>query len=790
MNSPDPIKLSVTQLADFACRQGDLMPDAVAGPTAREGTQAHQKLQKYRKLTAGEPDWLKSEVAVKCQVQIGEHMINLGGRIDLVNARKPVLSEIKTTLVPSTQLPDSHRALQWAQLYLYGYIYCQGMENQPDALELELIHVNILDKTESCESRFVAIDEMNEHAQIAMRSYVRWYIDVRQWHQKMVSSTADLAFPFDKFRAGQRDMAAAIYRTIRDANNLMCEAPTGIGKTISSLYPAVKSMGEGSINQLVYLTAKVAGRQSAELAVQKLNTAGLETTLIQIRAKEQTCFCSNGRCERDTSGRCPMTLGFFDRLPQAREELLSLGIIDNIRLDEIAWEYQLCPFELVQQLLPWVHIVVADYNYVFDPLVRLPHFSTTANSTLLLIDEAHNLVDRSRSMYSAQLSRQQCMKAAHECRKSQALVAAKLDKLTRTLLDCGGNCDGDDRVETATSPSLARSVSAVLEQMIAASIGSAVLGEHSSALWKELCRYAAINELFSDQHRCITRSLRSGRVREVVVTLYCLDASAPLDKTHRQFRASVVFSATLRPGTFYRDTLGLKEDTAYMQLASPFDASKCLRCVVDWVDTRYRQRQQSLASLTSLIHECTAAKSGNYLVFLPSYAYLEQLSTLFSSTYPHRDTWVQTRDQTRQERQNLLDNLDIDGHRIGFAIQGGVFGEGIDYTDERLIGTVIVGTGLPAINTKTELIAEHYNQLGHDGYDFTYRFPGFTRVLQTAGRVIRGESDTGFVLLVDQRFKQAAYRQLFPADWHLEYPECQKELIAEIASFWDLVSRT
>ncbi|MFK7995868.1 MAG: ATP-dependent DNA helicase [Granulosicoccus sp.] len=784
------------------------MPDAVVGPSAREGMQAHKKLQKERQLSAGHPDWLQAEVKVSCQCLVQNTLINLGGRIDLVDTRKPLLSEIKTTLVPSSALPESHRSLQWAQLYLYGYLFCQQSDQlgcaktdgpllkpsgesfgQPSGepsgeLELELIHVNILDSTQSCETRNVTIGELADFAYTAMLCYVQWILKTQDWHQRMVSSTKNLAFPFEQFRQGQRDMAAAIYRASRDSTSLMCEAPTGIGKTISSLYPALKSMGESTIDQVVYLTAKVAGRQSAEQAIQKMNNNGLETTMIQIRAKEQTCFCSNGKCERDATGRCPMTLGFFDRLPQAREELLAHGIIDNVILDNVAWEYQLCPFELVQRLLPWVHVVVADYNYVFDPLVRLPHFSGGGRDTLLLIDEAHNLVDRSRSMYSAQLSRQHCMAAAHECRVLHPLLATELDRLSRSLLTTVDETADIPCVSREAPMSLARGVSAVLSRMGETADGRTVLGDHASTLWKELCRYSVINDLFSDGHRCITQTQRVGRRREVIVSLYCVDASNALSGTHRLFKSSVIFSATLRPGPFYRDTLGLDLDTAYMQLPSPFDAARCFRGVVDWVDTRFRHRQASMAKLVSLIYETTVLKPGNYLVFLPSYAYLEQLHELFEQTYPNRNTWVQTRDQTRQERQTLFENLDTQGHRVGFAIQGGVFGEGIDYIGDRLIGTIIVGTGLPAMDTHSELIEEHNKQLGHNGYDFTYRYPGFTRVLQTAGRVIRDESDKGFVLLVDVRFKQATYRQLFPDDWKVDYPANQDALVYSLNSFW------
>lgn len=377
------------------------------------------------------------------------------------------------------------------------------------------------------------------------------------------------------------------------------------------------------------------------------------------------------------------------------------------------------------------------------------------------------------------------MQAANENRRSHPLLARDLDSLSRLLLSVASHGVEETQVSIEASSRLARGTVNVLEKMSAVMAQHNVLSEITSELWRVLCRYAVISELYSDQHRFIVLCPRNGRVRQVTVTLYCLDASSALTSSYRLFRSVVLFSATLRPGAFYRDTLGFADTTQYLQLRSPFPPDRCYRAVVDWIDTRYRHRQSSMAELVELIYQSTGHKPGNYLVFFPSYVYLEQVHTLFCTTHPDRTTWVQSRGQGRQEQQRLLDELDTVGHRVGFAIQGGIFGEGIDYIGERLIGTLVVGTGLPAMNQQTELIAQHYRESGRDGYDFAYRYPGFTRVLQTAGRVIRHESDTGFVLLVDSRFRQSVYRQLFPADWQVDFPDGQITLIDTLKSFWE-----
>ncbi|MFK7890830.1 MAG: hypothetical protein AB8B63_08445, partial [Granulosicoccus sp.] len=429
-----PLKVSVTTLAGFACREGDLVTDGVAGPSSSQGIAAHKRVQKeLLESTTGDSP-VEVEVSLSCSCTIAGREIDLSGRLDWIDSSLPCLGEIKTTLVPPEHLPDSQKSLHWAQLYLYGYIFLQ--QNAEDvqhaeSLELCLLYINIRANETHRETRHVCVNELYNYAERALAVYLAWSEKVDQCAQAMQSSARELAFPFENYRQGQRDMAAAVFRACRDGQPLVCEAPTGIGKTISSLYPAIRSMGEGQLKQIVYLTAKVAGRLSASRALLQLQQAGLVVNALEIRAKQSSCFCANGRCERDADGRCPMSVGFYDRLPAARDELLSCRVAGAEIVEDIAWQHQLCPFELMQQMLPWVHVVIADYNYVFDPLVRLQHFSVVARRTVLLIDEAHNLVDRSRQMFSARLNSKPCMNLAAACRQSYPLIEDRLLKLAR-----------------------------------------------------------------------------------------------------------------------------------------------------------------------------------------------------------------------------------------------------------------------------------------------------------------------------------------------------------------------
>ena len=788
------IKLSVTQLAEFVCRAGDLLPEGTAGPTAKDGIRAHKRVQKSRKDTSTHNDCWISELTVSNTYVIEDCQFLLSGRIDLVNEAAQLLAEIKTTLVPADKVPTSKKTVQWAQLYFYGYLYWQQLDDMPERMHelvLELIHFNIRDNSEYSEIRRVSITELEQHALQSLASYALWMKQIQRLRGCLVETAGTLNFPFQSFRDGQRDMAAAVYRASRDATALLCEAPTGVGKTMSSLYPAIKSMamgaatgnndGNSDVWQIVYLTAKVAGRLSAEKAMLTMRDCGLDSTVLQLRAKDTACFCRNGRCELDEAGRCPMTLGFYDRLPAARNELIQLGVIDNVVLDEIAWAHQLCPYELSRQLLPWVHVVIADFNYVFDPLVRLAHFANTGKNTVVLIDEAHNLVERARSMYSATLTRDECMSAAKECKQNHTLLEREISKLSRKLLMVSKTCESGSHVSLEQPKGLAKAVVAVLEQfsVTMSQPSPELLGECTQKLWRDLLRYAVTSDLFSDKHRCIIKV-----TTQIEICLFCLDASDELASAYAQFKASVAFSATLRPTRFYRDALGFDEKVACQQLASPFAVENCVHCLVNWVDTRYRQRDASVLDLILLIKKSTELKVGNYLVFLPSYSYLEKVYQLYVATYPDCDTWSQTRKQSKFEQQGLLESMKQGGHRIGFAIAGGVFGEGIDYKGDLLIGAIIVGTGMPAKTDQTELIAEEHRRLGRDGFDMAYVYPAFTRVLQTAGRVIRDDDDKGFVLLVDSRFSESRYTRLFPDTWNLRRPKNLPDLVGCLTEFW------
>ena len=796
--SDRPRRVAVTTLADFACRSGDLDAATVAGPSAREGMVAHQRLQSAR---AGRTE---AEVRLSRRYRLDGEVLELSGRLDLLERGRRTLGEIKSTLVPLERVPPSRHALHRAQLMLYGWLFLGEPEAGHEPLRLELLYLN-LREAPAAEPAPVAweatAEALERHAVEALGRWLRWQRGVDRRRRALASSAASLPFPHERFRAGQRRMSVAVYRCLRDGGGLLCEAPTGTGKTMSSLYPSIKALGEGHRRRLLYLTAKVSGRRSALDALERLQAEGLSVSAVMLRSRRDACFCQRVddpdpdpgpdadpgrgyRCERDADGRCPMTLGFYDRLPAALEELVDGGVASGARIDEIAWQHQLCPHALSARLLPWVDVAVGDYNHVFDPLARLAGSDEPAPRTALLIDEAHNLPERARAMFSASLSRAECRRAARRVAPSHPLVAARIERVDAALLGAARGRPIGEGVLERSPPRLARCVGEAIEA-ISATFGLApALPEEGLTLLRALTRFAVIAERLGEEHRVLLDVRDEARRREVIVRLACLDAAAPLARQLRLFGANVAFSATLAPLGFYRDALGLAAETPVLSLPSPFEASRALHCIVPWIDTRYRHREGSLDALVALIRQVSDSRVGNHLVFLPSYAYLRRVHDAFSRLCPARETWCQSAGQDAESRERLLARLDTRGHRVGFAILGGVYGEGVDYAGERLVGVVVVGTGLPGMSLEQELMAGRYRELGLDGFDFTSRYPGFTRVRQSVGRLIRGEEDRGVVVLVDPRFGETFYRRLMPIHWQARWPAGAGELGRFLQRFW------
>lgn len=821
-------RASIKKFVHFACRRGDLVHTGPAGPTALEGQQAHKKLQQRRDKDE------QSEVKVTTSITENRLTLKLGGRVDLLKmpaspGEKPSVGEIKSCYAPPDKQPESTVDLHWAQLKVYGYcilsdlqkplidIATVGSTQKPDdpdwivdardqtsfnpataSINLRLIWINLHTNEVTIDSQDVSFAHLHQFVHEAAAKYLGWMHRITESRNHLTRTAKALPFPHSQFREGQRQMAASVYVTARERKTLLCEAPTGIGKTISALFPAIKAMGEKHIESIVYLTAKNSGREAANNCIHQLKSTGLVLTSVTITSKKTACHCSNGTCARNPDGRCPLTIGFFDRLPDAREELLDKGVVNPADVDAMAHKHALCPFELTLQMLPWVSVIICDYNYVFDPLVRLAHFSETAGQQLLLIDEAHNLAERARSMYSAQLIREDLKAAVRECAE-QPLMAKEFERVIRAMDRWTKKHSAAETANEAVPLTISKAVDICADSLIAITENNVALGEKTSDVAKELYRYRVIADLFGDHHRTITliptaekfaNNRYSGRskksaVKNVTVQLRCLNATQPIAHTFKQFRSATVFSATLRPQQFSRDSLGLPEDTYCVALESPFPSENQGTFLCNWIDTRYRARDRAIEPLVELAAQVYKSRRGNYQIFFPSYFFMEKVHAAFSSRFPDIPTIIQQRGADESARQQFLKSFDSSNAILGFSIIGGIYGEGIDYTGDKLIGAIVIGTGLPSLSLEQKLIEQDYSRQGLNGFDYASRFPGMTRVLQTAGRVIRSETDKGVVVLVDQRLTEPFYQTLFPSHWQVNHANNNETFKQGLNRFWE-----
>ena len=762
------LKLGVGELVDFCCRSGDLGGDNGPGVGALEGLQTHQRIQRrYR-------DRAEAEVAVSYPARAGGFEIELGGRIDLLFAseRPHRIEEIKTVYQWRPELEQDSR--HWAQLKCYGAAY--ALEHDLDTIDLSLNFVNLLSRDEHRRVLSFSRADLVDFVDALLEQYIRWYRLVEARRQSTRREAREMPFPFADFRAQQKKFAAEVYRVIRDGGRLLVEAPTGSGKTMSTLFPAVKAIGEDECEQIVYLSAKVSGQRQA---VATLELMQIDLSYLVIQAKARSCVCNDADDEIDADGRCLRCIGFFDRLPAAREALLQRRRLDVAEIQRTAAEFSLCPFELALQMLPWADVVICDFNYVFDPLVQLGYFKTDQRRKVLLVDELHNLVDRARGMYSANLQRRQIR---------QALAAGNSSEIDRALTSMQSSLDrvlrGQDEDETvdATVPGeIERACQRFGERLGFDIFTDKHVARETLDFSREVFRFAHIGQLFGRHHRSFGyRPLAQRRLK-----LTCLNAFEYLRDCYPLFHAVCGFSATLSPADYFIRALGLEQECKYLSLDSVFPPQNLAVRVGGYIDTRYREREAYIDPICDSIAACYRARPGNYLVFFSAYHFMQQVHARFIEGHTGIPTRLQQRDADERGQQEFLSGFFEASRQLGFAIMGGRFAEGIDYRGDALIGAIIVGVGLPQASREQQLIQQDFESVELDGFDYAFRFPGLIRVMQSAGRVIRDENDRGVLVLLDRRFRQPGYTRHLPDWWRMQSCTDAKSLEQSLTAFWN-----
>lgn len=776
------ISISVRSLVEFVLRAGSLTSGFAGRNRAADGTKGHRRLQKSR------PEDYEAEVPVSYRVEQDGLSIDITGRMDGLTRTgdTPLIEEIKTiTGEYDPARPDN--PVHWAQAKVYAAILTE-QEDIPQA-DIKLTYVR-LDPWEVHEDvRPFTRDELAVFFKDLLTRFIHWHRVYIDWTANRNATIGQLDFPFTEYRRGQRRLAVAAYRTIEQQCRLFAQAPTGIGKTISVLFPAIKALKEGHAEKIFYLTAKTIGRTVAEKALDDMRDGGLAIKSVTLTARDKICFNPHGltTCDPD---QCEFAIGYFDRINDAvTETFAGKHAMTRDCIEEQARQHKVCPFEFSLDLALWADVIICDYNYVFDPRAYLRRFFMDQSGRFIfLIDEAHNLVDRAREMFSASLSKKMFLDLRRHLKPHAPAIATRLNAVNSALLAYRKRCDedadgvwvGGDLLDDVLKP-IQKLIDAA-EEVLARNQPMPHRDELLECYFEALA-FLRIAELFDERYVVYAEKYR----KDVTLRLFCLDPSYLLHEGLRRSTASILFSATLTPLDYFREILGGEDDDPTLALESPFPESHFRLLVADHIGTSYRQRDKTYDDVAHAVASLVQGKTGNYLVFFPSYRYMQSVHEQMALLYPNLDVRMQTSGMTEIERESYLalfnsENTDV---LIGFAVMGGLFGEGIDLVGDRLLGAVVVGVGLPQVCLERELIRGYFSDRDVDGFAYAYMFPGMNRVLQAAGRVIRTPEDRGAVLLIDQRFGHSRYRRLFPTWWQSAQRVRKPEEIAEtVRAFW------
>ena len=773
------ITISVRNLVEFVLRSGDLdnrRTSQADRDAMQAGSRIHRKIQKQ--MGAG----YQAEVKLSCQIEEEGFIFRVEGRADgiLTEPSGVTIDEIKGVYRSLVHM-EGPEPVHLAQAMCYAYFYSKQVELP--SISVQVTYCNI--ETEEIR-RFReehSYEELEQWFSGLLHEYVKWARYLYHHGLRRDESIRELPFPYE-YREGQKELAVAVYRSIARGKNLYIQAPTGIGKTLSVVYPALKAVGEGLGEKIFYLTAKTITRTVAEETFSILRERGLYFTSVTVTAKEKLCVLEKPDCNPDA---CPRAKGHFDRVNDAVYEIIhrEREITREVIL-RYAGEYQVCPFEFCLDITNWCDGVICDYNYVFDPNVRLKrYFADGAKGNhLFLIDEAHNLVSRAREMYSAALIKEDVLAAKRLIKDRNRKLTRAMDRVNKLLLEMKRECDGYGLLESvAPLAQVLAGMQGELEEFLEE---NPVFEDRESLLefYFQVRDFLMVYELTDERYRMYSELREDGTF---MVRLFCVNPAGNLSACLEQGRSAVFFSATLLPVNYYKELFTGNTEEYAVYANSPFDRKNRLLLVASDVSSKYTRRtRREYERVAEYIRRIAGGRAGNYMVFLPSYQYLERIREVFEELGTGFDWAVQKSRMNEREREEFLEQFETERKRpfVALCVMGGVFSEGIDLKEERLIGAIIVGTGLPQVNTEQEILKQYFDGTGKRGFDFAYQYPGMNKVLQAAGRVIRTAQDRGVIALLDERFLYEGCRSLFPREWADFQVVNLGSVEGEVGRFW------
>lgn len=819
------LHISVRNLVEFIFREGDI--DNRAGRLAQaeammEGSRIHRKIQ--QSMGAG----YKAEVPLALCVEAEDYVLEIEGRADGIwymtaetleairkeeGAYRQLSLELDETKKPQNAPEELCGDLYYideikgvyrdvgrmkeplyvhkAQAMCYAYIY--ALQNRQERMGVQMTYCNLDSEMQRHFREEFTFDELAAWFGELIAAYRRWTDFQVRWRRRRQASIAELAFPYP-YREGQKELMADVYRTIRREKTLFLQAPTGVGKTLATIFPAVKAMGEGLAENIFYLTAKTVTASVAKEAFALLKEQGYVAKTIRLTAKEKLCVCDEMDCN---PLHCPYARGHYDRVNDAVYELLQRS--DLFTREEIlaqAHAYNVCPFEMSLDVSSWVDHIVCDYNYAFDPNVYLKRFfqEGVRGSYIFLVDEAHNLVDRSREMYSAALVKEDVLAVKRVMKRHHKGIERTLDKCNRELLNYKRECGEGEDAGLAVRYRVYDNIGVLMFHLMRA---RSQLEEFLETprdfpekktvmdFYFDLRNFMEIYDLV-DEHYVIYSQLREDK--SFAIRLFCVDPSANLQKCIDRARSTIFFSATLLPVNYYKRLLSTRTDNYAVYARSAFSEEQRLLLFGTGVSTKYTRRgRREYEKIARYILAAVSGRQGNYMAFFPSYKLMQEVAEAFESERPDGlEVMMQRTGMKEQEREEFLAVFERERTHtlVAFCVLGGIFSEGIDLKNDRLIGAVIVGCGLPQVSCEREILKNYYDRLGMSGFDYAFRYPGMNKVLQAAGRVIRTGEDRGVILLLDERFLQSDYEPLFPREWSRWQIAPLEETGQLIARFW------
>lgn len=786
MNLEQPcIRISVRNLVEFILRHGDI--DNRTGGADKDAMQQGSRI--HRKIQRQQGAEYRAEVPLRYQISCDGFILSVEGRADgiIELPKRVVVDEIKGVFKDLKRLEEP-QLLHLAQAKCYAYIYAE--QNNLEEIGVQMTYCN-LDTEEIRRFRETYTRaELKKWFEKLVYEYEKWARYQMTWRAKRNASIKTVEFPF-KYRDGQKKLVESVYRTILRKKKLFIQAPTGVGKTMAAVFPAVKAVGEELGEKIFYLTARTITRTVASQAFAILREQDLKMKVITLTAKEKICFCEETICNPDV---CPYAKGHFDRVNDAVYELLtSTDEMSREVLEEQARKWNVCPFEMALDVSQWVDAVICDYNYVFDPNAHLKRFfgDGVKGEYLFLIDEAHNLVERGRTMYSSSICKEDFLKIKKLVKYGEPKLVSALESCNKQLLELKRECDGCQILNSVSHVYIKLlSLMTKLEEFIE-DCRDEVIRKEVLEFYFGIRNFIYIHDRQDENYLIYSELSEEGKF---YLHLFCVNPAGCLQEYMGKANSTILFSATFLPINYYKKLLSTTKEDYAIYAESPFEPGKRLLLLGNDVSTKYTRRGPEMyRKYAEYVMHVIKGRTGNYIAFFPSYRFLEKVWEVFMELPQEQiEVVVQSQYMTEQEREEFLKKFEQErAHSlIGFCVMGGVFSEGIDLTEDKLIGTMIIGTGLPQVCLERELLKYYFDRKNLNGFDYAYLYPGMNKVLQSAGRVIRTDQDRGVITLLDDRFMDRQCQEVFPREWN-DFQICNSENIEEkIAKFWKAEEQT